>query len=417
MESPVTERHVQALWYDGSLRPSGLRTWNGTPVRVVDPGAWNLEAGPDFRRAVLEIGRERARLVGDVEIHMRPTDWVSHRHASDPAYAGVVAHVTWSSGPPPVGASGLPRGCISICIGEKVLTQSGFSPYEIDLGAYPYARLPSGPRPCELALAGRTDFALSLIRAAGVRRLEFKARRMKSLLVRRGSREQVFYEETLAALGYKHNAFPFREVAAAMPWRDLPHDAELAYASLKTVAELKAGGAVPWRCSNVRPSNSPERRLAAAAALFARGTGILEELDACKLSSREGQKAAVEIIRSEPCKACAPPIGAGRAAAIVANVLLPLAIAEGRLREYPGRLPPEDVSAPVRLAAFRILGRDHNPSLYSGDGILIQGLIQIHREFCLAAHPDCRDCAFAARCRAGRDETAFMARHAQSHVV
>ena len=398
MESPITERHVQALWYDASLRPRALRTWNGTPVRVVDPGAWNLEAGPDFRRAVIEVGRERARLVGDVEIHLRPSDWVAHRHSSDPAYAGVIAHVTWTAGPPPGGANGLPRGCVSICLGDTVLTRSDFSPYEIDLGAYPYAKLPSGPRPCELALAGRTDFALSLIRAAGLRRLEFKARRMKSLLVRRGSREQVFYEETLAALGYKYNAFPFREIAAAMPWCELPHDVEMAFTSLRTVAELKAGGSAPWRCANVRPSNSPERRLAAAAALFARGPSLLEDLDRCSLSSRDGLKAAVEIVRAHTPQMCAPPIGAGRAAAIVANVLVPLAMAEGRMRKFPERLPPEDVSAPVRLAAFRILGRDHNPSLYSGDGILIQGLIQIHREFCLAAHPDCRNCAFAAHC-------------------
>jgi len=396
MENPITERHVQALWYDGSLRPANLRTWNGTPVRVVDPGAWNLEAGPDFRRAVIEVGRERARLAGDVEIHLRPSDWVAHRHASDPAYSGVIAHVTWAAGPPPGGANGLPRGCVSICIGDTVLTRSDFSPYEIDLGAYPYAKLPAGPRPCELALAGRTDFALSLVRAAGERRLEFKARRMKSLLVRRGSREQVFYEETLAALGYKYNAFPFREIAAAMPWCELPEDAGLAFESLMTVAEMKAGDAMPWRCANVRPSNSPGRRLAAAAALFARGPSLLDDLDACDLSTRSGLKEAMRILRDQPPGACAPSIGQGRAAALVANVLLPLAMAERRLRRFPDRLPPEDVSAPVRLAAFRVFGRDHNPALYSGDGILVQGLIQIHREFCLAAHPDCGSCRFVS---------------------
>ena len=40
-----------------------------------------------------------------------------------------------------------------------------------------------------------------------------------------------------------------------------------------------------------------------------------------------------------------------------------------------------------------MLGRDHNPVLYSGNGLLVQGLIHIHREFCLAAHPDCANCA------------------------
>ena len=80
---PVSERHVQALWYDGTLRPEDLRTVDGAPVRVIDPGAWNLEAGPDFRNAVVEVGSVRLR--GDVEVHLRAGDWTLHGHAQDPA--------------------------------------------------------------------------------------------------------------------------------------------------------------------------------------------------------------------------------------------------------------------------------------------------------------------------------------------
>ena len=60
----VSERHVQAIWYDAALRPGELRTAGGAPVRVVDPGRWNLEAGPDFRDAVLEIGAEAKQMIG-----------------------------------------------------------------------------------------------------------------------------------------------------------------------------------------------------------------------------------------------------------------------------------------------------------------------------------------------------------------
>ena len=31
----ISERHVQAIWYDGALRPAGLRAADGAPVRVV----------------------------------------------------------------------------------------------------------------------------------------------------------------------------------------------------------------------------------------------------------------------------------------------------------------------------------------------------------------------------------------------
>ena len=62
-DTPLSERHVQAIWYDSALRPATLRTVRGGELRVVDPGVWNLEAGPDFRRAVLEVGRDRKSVV------------------------------------------------------------------------------------------------------------------------------------------------------------------------------------------------------------------------------------------------------------------------------------------------------------------------------------------------------------------
>ena len=130
---PITERHVQALWYDGALRPKHLRTTEGVPVRVIDPGTWNVEAGPDFYHAVLEVGSARQRLAGDVEIHLHPSGWRAHGHAADPAYARVIAHVTWYAAPPDLERDGLPASCLRICLGDFLRTRPDFSPDEIDL--------------------------------------------------------------------------------------------------------------------------------------------------------------------------------------------------------------------------------------------------------------------------------------------
>lgn len=385
--APVCERHVQALWYDRALRPEGLRTVSGASVRVIDPGAWNLEAGPDFRDAVLEIGREGVRLRGDVEVHLRPGDWTAHGHGRDPAYAHVVAHVTWYGGARP---EGLPIDCVAVCLGDFLRTRSDFSPDEIDLGAYPYARLPSTARPCEGVFGRAPDRLAEVLRVAGRRRIEGKARRLRALFVRKGDRAQTFYEEMMAAFGYKWNVEPFRALAACVPWRDLPPGAEAAETVLACAADLEVARRLPWRTANVRPSNMPTRRIREAAALFAGALpGLLLRLDACDLASKEGQRAALRLLCAEG------HLGANRAAAMLANVVTPFACAEERLSCVPDWLCPEGLSAPVRLTAFRLLGRDHNPALYAGNGLLIQGLIQIHREFCLAAHPDCEDCALA----------------------
>ena len=89
-------------------------------------------------------------------------------------------------------------------------------------------------------------------------------------------------------------------------------------------------------------------------------------------------------------------MGKGRAAAVLANALVPIAIAAGRIQQPPGWLPPEDLSSPMRLTAFRMLGRDHNPAaFYLDNGLRMQGLLQIHREFCLDLYPDCQGCGVA----------------------
>jgi hypothetical protein len=85
----VDERIVQAIWHEQLLHGDRLATCSGKPVRVIDPGKWNGEAGPDFRTAELEIGGRRLR--GDVEIHVlssgaisSTTTWCSMRFSGVP---------------------------------------------------------------------------------------------------------------------------------------------------------------------------------------------------------------------------------------------------------------------------------------------------------------------------------------------
>lgn len=359
--SPITERHVQAIWYDPALRPSPLHTVRGGDLIVKDPGVWNLEAGPDFLHAVLEVGRGRNVVEGDVEIHLRPSDWVAHGHGGDPAYSGVVAHVTWYGGNPP---AGLPVGCVSVCLGGMLGHRSDFSPDEIDVTAYPYAKLPSSPRPCERHFGGDMDRGLEMLLAAGKCRIEMKSRRLMARIMRSGDAEQVFYEELFNALGYSKNSAPFRALAERLPLNDLPHTECAAYEALNCVAELDVAADHPWRHANVRPCNSPKTRIADAAAIFTGG---------------------------KPRH-----LGAGTFAAILSNVIVPYAIARGRLDEVPSWLPPECTNGVMRLAAHRLFGRDHNPALYSRNGVLQQGLLHIYRDYCLAAHPGCDACRLVA---------------------
>lgn len=373
---PLTERHVQAVWYDRVLRPGNLVSRRGEEVRVIYPGDWNVEAGPDFRNAVLEVGRDRRRLRGDVEIHLSPGDWDVHHHGDDPAYRQVICHVTWRCGPIP---DSLPAGAISIWLGRFMTADIGFSPDQIDLEAYPYARLPAGKRPCGERLMNDPELAAEVLYAAGDYRLRSKARRITRLLTRK-TECQLFYEEVMNALGYKRNSRGFRIVAERVPYAQLMAEREHAARAFLVAAEF-----AEWNLSSVRPRNRPEARLKAAAELFA-STEVMA-LMAARDFSPIGCREMLELMMAGGW------IGRGRAAAILANVVVPWAIAKGRISHAPEWLPGEDISVPVRQTAFRMFGRDHRPGAwYANNGVRIQGLIQIHRDYCLRVHPDCFGC-------------------------
>lgn len=85
------ERLMQYVWQHRlALRP-GMTTVDGRRLTVLDPGTLNTNSGPDFFNAKIRIADHT--WVGDVEIHVRASDWHRHGHDGDPAYDSVVLHV------------------------------------------------------------------------------------------------------------------------------------------------------------------------------------------------------------------------------------------------------------------------------------------------------------------------------------
>ncbi len=73
----------------------------GTPLPLLNGGTCELvfsgraggPAGPDVCDAVLVFASGEAARVGDVEFHVRSSDWVAHNHHSDARYNNVILHV------------------------------------------------------------------------------------------------------------------------------------------------------------------------------------------------------------------------------------------------------------------------------------------------------------------------------------
>lgn len=86
------EKLLHYAWKYRILPLQQLLTTDGQEVEVLDPGQNNLNAGPDFFNAKIRIGQ--TMWVGNVEVHLRSSDWYRHGHDQDAAYDNVVLHVT-----------------------------------------------------------------------------------------------------------------------------------------------------------------------------------------------------------------------------------------------------------------------------------------------------------------------------------
>lgn len=84
------ERLYQYLWKHGML---GRRLFleDGREISIIVPGVLNENSGPDFFASKIKI--DNTVWIGNVEIHVRASDWYKHGHDKDFAYDGVMLHV------------------------------------------------------------------------------------------------------------------------------------------------------------------------------------------------------------------------------------------------------------------------------------------------------------------------------------
>ncbi len=87
----LKEDFIQYLWRVKKIYLHDLKTTEGETVEIIEVGRHNTNAGPDFLDAKIKIGG--VLLVGNVEMHLRSSEWIKHKHQDDLAYQNVILHV------------------------------------------------------------------------------------------------------------------------------------------------------------------------------------------------------------------------------------------------------------------------------------------------------------------------------------
>lgn len=89
----MKEDFLHYLWKFKNFETENLKTSNGEPLTIINSGSYLQTAGPDFFNAQITIGNQK--WAGNIEIHLKSSDWYVHHHERDEAYDSVILHVVW----------------------------------------------------------------------------------------------------------------------------------------------------------------------------------------------------------------------------------------------------------------------------------------------------------------------------------
>jgi len=429
---------VVKLWQQLMDRTE-LAAEGGEVIRIIYPGRKNDDRGADFRDAV--IATSQGIIKGDIEVHVKSSDWQAHRHHQDPAYNRVVLHVVmWHNSE---AATNLQNGeTVPIVALDKYIEEpSSYSPA-------------SSGMPCLKAVTVlATDTVAQFLDSAGEERFSAKADQLQANLAQTEA-NQCLYQGIMAALGYVKNKLPMLKLATRLPLHILQSIARGKISDQECLARQQAlllgtAGLLPsqrqnghredkgdrwvdklerlwaasgdtkamseddWHLFKVRPNNFPLRRIAAMSYLILRyrERGIVEQV-VNMITETPVSKGYLRLERGLAviaegywashfdfgldCRTDNPTlVGRWRAADIGVNVLLPFTFAWSQVNSQPEverkavdlyRSYPRLAANTVERHMIRQLGL--NSSLVNS-AQRQQGLIHIYNSLCTQGKCHC----------------------------
>ena len=291
-----SEDLLQFIWQHKLLKPLPLLTYSGKEIVVLKAGELNRDAGPDFTNAQIRING--IVLAGNIEVHIKTSDWLKHSHQYNKSYDNLILHVVYEHD---ADIAQNENNNVEVLELKHLVDDTTFATYEQLHGA-------SGKLPCsgQLQAVNELKFINWMDRMA-IERLEDKVKRIDNLFeFFNGDYTQAFYAVLLRNFGFKVNAVPFEMLAKNLPVHLLLKHADNLmqlealllgvsgllddqfenkyiqnlqneFAYLKTKYRLTAMQKEVFKFSAARPANFPTLRLAQFAALLQANPALFTE--------------------------------------------------------------------------------------------------------------------------------------------
>ncbi|MCK3686382.1 DUF2851 family protein [Maribellus sp. YY47] len=203
--SNMPEEFLQYIWENRLFDNENTVTSAGEPLEIIHQGRKNTDSGPDFFNARIKIGD--TVWAGNVEIHVKASDWSKHLHQNDKAYDNVVLHVVETFDTEIARTNGE-------TIPTLILTYPDYlrNNYQNLLSAKTWIA-------CENRFHRIDPIVLQLgFNRLMIERLESKTEAILSRLEQNNNDwNETFYQVLARSFGFKVNAVPFELLARSLP--------------------------------------------------------------------------------------------------------------------------------------------------------------------------------------------------------
>jgi hypothetical protein len=288
------EALLQFIWQSRLIEPKQLQTKGGHDIEILSPGTLNLDAGPDFFNGQIRI--KGITLAGNIELHLKTSDWLKHGHTQNKNYDNIILHVVYEHDLDLVQNK---KHAVEVLELKHYIAPETIQVYN-DLFSSKQTLA------CARQLKQTNDFKfIAWIERMAIERLELKIKQIDLLFVSfSGDYTQTFYTLLLKNFGFKVNALPFELLAKHLPVHlVLKHadnlfqlealflgmagfleepfqdkylkDLQNEFEHLKNKYGLKILQKEIFKFSKLRPANFPTIRLAQIAALVFAQTALV----------------------------------------------------------------------------------------------------------------------------------------------
>ena len=197
----MNENLLQYLWKYKIFSKLDFKDTDGNPIEILDFGTLNTNSGPDFSLA--KIKTKNIVLAGNIEIHVKSSDWYFHNHDLQKDYQSVILHVVYfnDTDVSELKEAGIPTLELKDYINEKILAK-----YQTLENQYQFI-------PCESIFdASKVPFLFS--EETLLKKLDEKSIEIEQLLAQsKNNYEAVLFQKLAYSFGLKVNAEIYQNIA------------------------------------------------------------------------------------------------------------------------------------------------------------------------------------------------------------